>query len=350
MKGNLDREQRAVENGERIITKKARVESPRSQAKQSEEQEEANGGGALVPVYGAAAKVEIMVRIKRAILHCPLCTLPFTPPICQVSTLPIKSTDSFSCIRITQKFEFFFSQCGVGHLACGPCHGQLPGKECRSCDGGDGGSGGAYARCFAMDAFVSSAVVPCPFEEYGCRSEVTYHEVAAHQRACPHAPCGCPEPCCAFDGSAATLAAHLAKPPHAWPVHKLRYGDVLRLRVPEAEPQRLFVAADEDGQVFVLAVGERDAASFVAVTVASIGAATGARYICKMWANGDVRPVTGKVERVIMENEVLSSSSGGVAADDEEVMYLGVPRKMLHGESKQIHLGVRINKLTRVST
>ncbi|GJN05972.1 hypothetical protein PR202_ga23653 [Eleusine coracana subsp. coracana] len=308
-----------MENGKRTSATKAKVvESPRSQ---EAEGKEANGGGALVPVNGAAAKVEIMVRMKRTLLHCPLCTLPFTPPI---------------------------FQCGVGHLACGPCHGQLPGKECRSCDG----DGGAYTRCFAMDAVVSSAVVPCPHQALGCRREVAYHHLADHRRACPHAPCACPEPGCAFAASPGTLAAHLAAPPHAWPVHKLRYGEVLRLRVPESEPRRLLVAEGEkededgDGRAFVLAVGEHGGG--VAVTVACVGAAAGTRYMCKMWANGGVAPVTGKVQRVLMETEVPSCSSGGgaAAADEEKAMFLGVPRKMVHGESKQIHLGVRISKVS----
>nr|CAB3476488.1 unnamed protein product [Digitaria exilis] len=74
------------------------------------QEEEASGGRAAMAVdAAAAAKAEVVVRFDKDMLHCPLCTLPLKPPI---------------------------FQCGVGHLACGSCHGQLSGNQCHSCDGG----------------------------------------------------------------------------------------------------------------------------------------------------------------------------------------------------------------------
>ncbi|TVU22158.1 hypothetical protein EJB05_31840 [Eragrostis curvula] len=310
----MSREPSPIETGERSSAKKARVESPNGPLKQEAED------GALVAVDGAAAKAEITVAIDKAFLHCPLCTLPLTPPI---------------------------FQCGVGHLCCGRCHGQLAGNQCHSC----GEDGGVYARCFVMDAFVSSAVVPCPHEAYGCRTEVAYYQLGDHESACPHAPCACSEPGCGFLGSPPMLLAHLAAAPHSWPVDKLRYGEVLRLRVPECEPRRLLVAEEDDGRVFLLAVGEAGSLPrAVPVTVACVRAraAAGPRYTCKVWANGSVAPATGKVERVLMEAEVPSCSGGvdDVVAAGEEAMFLGVPRKMLRGDPKQIHLRVRVDKVS----
>ncbi|KAL6847794.1 hypothetical protein ACP4OV_021922 [Aristida adscensionis] len=332
-----------MENGDSSCVKKARVESPIAQMKQDVPEE----GGALAPApapaaatsaplplasaatsgAGAAAREEVAVRFVRAVLHCPRCTLPLKPPI---------------------------FQCGAGHLACGSCHGQLPIPQCHSCD-----HGGAYVRCPAMDAVVSAATVPCPNEAYGCGRRVAYCEVDAHRAACPHAPCACSEPGCAFLGSPAALLGHLAAAPHSWPVDKVRYGETLSLRVPEAAARRLLVAEEGDGAdggVFLLSVGAALRRRAVTVTVACVraraaeAAAAAPRYTCKMWANGRAAPATGKVESVMVDMEVPSRAAigGGDAAaddDDDEAMFLAVPRKMLHGVSKGIFLGVRISKV-----
>lgn len=88
-----------METGDRSSAKKARVESsPRNQVKQEAagEEEAASGGSALLVLGGdaagavavaAAARTEVVVRIDRDMLHCPLCTLPLKPPIFQVCLL-----------------------------------------------------------------------------------------------------------------------------------------------------------------------------------------------------------------------------------------------------------------------
>ncbi|CAD6343016.1 unnamed protein product [Miscanthus lutarioriparius] len=256
-----------MENGDRSSAKKPRMESsPRNQVKLevAGEEEAASGGRALLVLGGdATAGVAIPARIEidRDMLHCPLCTLPLKPPI---------------------------FQCGVGHMACGSCHGQLPTNQCHSCDG-DGG--GVYAPCPAMDAFVSKVLVPCPHEAYGCRASVAYYLAGDHGSACAHAPCVCGEPGCAFLGSPPMLLAHLAAAPHCWPVDNLQYGEALRIRVPDTEPRRLLVA-EEHG-------GER-AARAVPVTVACVrapgAAAAGPQFTLKMWAIGCKGPASGSFD------------------------------------------------------
>ncbi|CAL4951165.1 unnamed protein product [Urochloa decumbens] len=314
-----------MEDGDRRSGKKARVlpphgfrmkqEVPPGEVAEEEMPEEASGGRALM----ATSEVMVRIDILKDMLHCPLCTLPLKPPI---------------------------FQCEVGHMACSGCVGQLPTNQCHSCDGG------AYAPRPAMDALFANAMVPCPHEAHGCRASVAYYQAAAHGRACPHQPCPCAEPGCAFAGSPPALLAHLAAPPHSWPVDEVRNGETLRLRVPEHEARRLLLAAAEDGggspAAFVISVGDRGA-RVVPVTVACVrapgAAAAGPQYTCKMW----VTAATGKVESVLVNMEVPSAASAGAAAaggdgDNEEASFLPVPRKLLRGAARQMLLSIRIDK------
>nr|CAB3472422.1 unnamed protein product [Digitaria exilis] len=317
-----------MENSEQSSSKnkKPRVQPPPGfrvkkevPAVEEVQEEEASGGRAPMAV-DAAAKAEVVVRFDKDMLHCPLCTLPLKSPI---------------------------FQCGVGHLACGSCHGQLSSNQCHSCDGG-----GPYARCPAMDAIVAKAVVPCPHQAYGCGASISYYQAAEHGAACPYAPCDCAEPGCGFVGSPPSLLAHLTAAPHSWPVDQVRYGETLRLRVPEHVSRHLLFAEEEDGlRVFVLAVGDRGARA-VPVTVACVRArgAAGPQYTCKMWTNGAKAPATGKVESVLVDMEVPSAAAAGgaVVADDEEeeAMFLAVPRKLRRGASRQMLLSVRIDRVS----
>ena len=93
-------------------------------------------------------------------------------------------------------------QCAAGwHTACSRCQSKLPGKRCHSCD-----QGGAYVRCPVMDGIVCSARVRCAYHQHGCPSYVPYYEPRDHESVCPHAPCSCTEPGCAFVGSPRSLA------------------------------------------------------------------------------------------------------------------------------------------------
>jgi hypothetical protein len=86
-----------MENGERSSAKRVRVPSPPGNRVKQEVpawEEEASGGGETEAMDGAAARAEVVVRIDKEMLHCPICTLPLKPPIFQVC-----STTSFSSIN-----------------------------------------------------------------------------------------------------------------------------------------------------------------------------------------------------------------------------------------------------------
>ncbi|CAL4964911.1 unnamed protein product [Urochloa decumbens] len=194
-----------MERGE--SSKRALVKSPTDEVKEEvlDRDEAATGEGALVNMESATARVELTVRIDVAKLHCPICMLPFKPPI-------------FQCLS--------------GHLACGVCHDQHPNKgRCLAC-----GLAGAYVRCTMVEDIIESIRIQCPYDAYGCRSYVTYHATSDdHQRACPWAPCACAEPGCGFLGSPPMLRDHL-RDAHAWPVvDKVCYGRAHNLRLPASQ-------------------------------------------------------------------------------------------------------------------
>nr|CAB3476497.1 unnamed protein product [Digitaria exilis] len=309
-------------------SKKLRVQSPMAMTEEEIlKEDEDTGADALVAVEGAAAGVEIMVRIAKARLHCPICMLPLKPPI---------------------------FQCAVGHLACGVCR-ELPGDgRCFTC----GHTGGAYARSTPLEAVVRATRIQCPYDAYGCRSYVTYYHAGDHAHACPHAPCLCTEPGCGgFAGPPAALRDHM-RDAHSWPVDAIRYGAALQLRVPEADPaqhRRLLVAADEDeegdGAVFLLAVGAFGDAPLrlVSLVCARPGgaAAVGPRYTCLMRAVGPRDVGTGRdAESAAVELAVPSSVAPGKASM-EEAATLVVPRRMLHGapEEEEMQIGIRIDRI-----
>uniref|UniRef100_A0A0E0BWA0 RING-type E3 ubiquitin transferase n=1 Tax=Oryza meridionalis TaxID=40149 RepID=A0A0E0BWA0_9ORYZ len=329
-----------MQHGEQSGAKKAAawVVSPNGQVKREMPVEAARGEGAAAAAAGAGEEeveaggmiaaavgdgfegVEISVRIDLAVLHCPLCLLPLKPPT---------------------------YQCAAGHLACSSCHGDVPGKKCHTCGGG-GGGGGVYARCPGLDTFLRAAKILCPNDLFGCRSYVAYHDVAAHQRACPHAPCSCSEPRCDFLGSPPMLLAHLVAD-HSWPVSKVPYGEVLTIHVPESERRHLVVAGaagGDDERVFVLSVGALGVARAVSVACVRANAAAGPRYRCKLWAHA---PGGGAADFVHMDSAVASSAAapGGEVAVDEEARFLMVPPCFLHlldaGTSKEMLIRLSIS-------
>ncbi|XP_021311768.1 E3 ubiquitin-protein ligase SINA-like 10 [Sorghum bicolor] len=276
-----------METGEQKDSKKARVDPPPAP---------------LVP--------HCMVSIDMAKLQCPVCTHPLKPPI---------------------------FQCAAGHLACGACHGQLADKDrCYSC-----ANPGGYSRNLPLEDVVRSTKVWCPNSPYGCNSPMMIlHEMDDHQRKCPHAPCRCPEPGCAFVSSAAWFGYHLMVT-HSWPVNSIGYGKACQLQLPESKP-RCLLAAMEDGRLFVVSVAAlRDSVSLVCLRA---NAAAGPHYTCKMWATGSAAAASGKVPTVSVEMEVPSSAVA-TGMEAKVAAALAVPRKMLHGPSKELHLNVRIDKV-----
>ncbi|CAO2193405.1 unnamed protein product [Urochloa humidicola] len=296
--------------------KKAQVESPINEVKEEVlDRDEASGQGALVNMERATAAVEFTFRMDVAKLHCPICKLPLKPPI---------------------------FQCAVGRLACGFCHDHLPDKDqCFVC-----GLIDAYVRSTVLEDMVESIRIHCPYDVYGFPAYVTYHAVSDHQQNCPWAPCACTEPGCGFVGSLPMLRDHL-RDVHAWPVDKLRYGKPCHLRLPASQSRRLLDAVDDDGRVFLVSVGTRGGGERRGVVVACLrtAAAAGPQYFCKMWVSGNPGPATGRLELASAEANVPSISAvPGNANAAADVAPLSVPRTMLHGESMEMDLNVKIEK------
>ncbi|RLN23811.1 hypothetical protein C2845_PM07G02550 [Panicum miliaceum] len=317
------------------------VESPSVPVKQEVAEQGHSSGGAsamvAVAVEVTAPREELVLRIDKAKIHCPRCTVTLKPPIFQFQVCLF----SFHCYQQRHPHIRYFScvlmgeflQCEAGHLACSDCHEHLPKNKCYSCF-----LDGTYIRVPALEDHLLSARIPCPFGVHGCRAYVAYCEAGDHQRECPWAPCRCAEPGCTFVGSPPMLRDHL-KDAHAWPVDKVRYGRAHSLRLPESQPRRRLLDAEEDdGRVFVVSVGARGA------TVACVRAAAARpQYFCKMWATGNPGPATGRVEVAMVDADVRSISSvpGDAPAD---AVPLPVPRSMLHGAAMEMHLCVRIDK------
>ncbi|CAL4977525.1 unnamed protein product [Urochloa decumbens] len=300
------------------------------------EGEVAHGGEGTLAIAGAAVAEpaaeppRIDISIDAQLLHCAVadCNRPLKPPI---------------------------FKCEAGHRLCSACRDT---GHCRRC-----GRAAAFAHCGAeLDLFVCDARVPCPFKEYGCGISVAYHATAAHQDACPYAPCHCSVPGCPFSASPPRLRDHLTFD-HAWPLDRLPgYGKPLPLRVPaaaagEQQPHRLLVVEGDERRLFALSVRPRGAAGSVAVTVSCVrtaaAAEAGPRFACMVWAQapavaaettGAAHPGGGKGRRLMMEADVASCAvPGGNAV--EEGMALYVPPPMLRGPYKEMHLRVRIDVL-----
>ncbi|KAJ1282834.1 hypothetical protein BS78_03G082200 [Paspalum vaginatum] len=312
------------------------------------------GAGGVVVSFGARPAVAATARPKqlttvlvmdKARLCCSLCSLVLKRPI---------------------------YQCEAGHLACGGCRLKLLANACRTCR--DRGVASSFAVCPGLDVFYGDLHLPCPYEQYGCKSYIPFHRAASHQSACEHAPCVCPEPGCAVAAPPPALAAHLDAA-HAWPVHKIpRYGVIHALRVPASVPDRLLVVGEEqqpdegeedEGEggddaerpaVFVLSVRARDAAAAVSVSCVRANARAGPQYKCLLWAKAKAKAkAAGPApaprgaparagRRLCMETDVPSCAVPGTVAVEED-MWLGVSPVMMLGASREIHLGVLIDKL-----
>ncbi|XP_037417333.1 E3 ubiquitin-protein ligase SINA-like 3 [Triticum dicoccoides] len=298
-------------------SKKARLDLPDGHMKQ-----EVAGGGDGGAIVGAEYihRVELTVRIDKQVLHCPLCTLPFKPPV---------------------------FQCKAGHPACSGCVALLPFRQCKACVDG----GGFFDPCPVLDAVVSSTRIRCP--NAGCQWYLTYHEVVEHQKACPHAPCQCIEPGCGYVGAPQALAGHLHTV-HLVPVRIVQYGKVSKLQLP-VSTKRLVLLGD-DNWMFLMTVGGLSAGvTAVSVVCARARAVTRTRFTCKMWVNLETPPVAvancGKEDMVLVDMHMRSSSSPGAMVAAGEPTFLMVPPMYLvpaagDGASMEVPLHIRIDKLS----
>ncbi|XP_052152634.1 E3 ubiquitin-protein ligase SINA-like 5 [Oryza glaberrima] len=288
--------------------KRARANGEVKQEQQQEEEEEVEEGevsqeetqrtGAFPLVTMAAMEqteeeTQIDVRIAVALLHCHACLQPLKPPV---------------------------FKCDEAHIVCSGCRCGHHGQLC--------GGAAVYSHCAELDAIVATAKVPCAHAPYGCSSYVVYAGVADHQRACPCAPCSCPEPGCRFRSSPAALPGHLAAG-HSWPVAEIAYGKPRKLAVP---PPAHVLVGEADRAVFLVsscAVGAGAAVCVVCVRANGGGdnAAAVARYKCKLWVE-----VPSNDDNMAMMTSMVRSSdlAGGFPAADKG-MLLWVPPEMLHG-------------------
>ncbi|KAK1620650.1 hypothetical protein QYE76_026167 [Lolium multiflorum] len=104
---------------------------------------------------------------------------------------------------------------------CDVCHGPLKASSppftsqrrvaCSDCGDADV----AKAAINIVSLNLGYFKVPCPNEMYGCGG-FAFRDAATHPAVCAHAPLTCPK--CAFVGSPAQFARHLADPdgPHVW--------------------------------------------------------------------------------------------------------------------------------------
>ncbi|OEL26585.1 hypothetical protein BAE44_0012396 [Dichanthelium oligosanthes] len=193
---------------------------------------EANEGGAAAP---AAVEGTVTVRIYKANLDCPLCTLPLKPPIFQ---------------RLRR-----------------PARRQPVLRVCNT----------------ALEDYLRAVTIPCPYDVYGCRAYVAYCDADDHRRECPGAPCCCPEPGCPFSGSPRMLLAHIAgEHATACPV-PVAYGRERRLMAQLVRRWHA-VVGEEDGSLFLVslcALGAVTAVSLVCLR-ANAGAAAAAQYKCRL--------------------------------------------------------------------
>ncbi|CAO2204864.1 unnamed protein product [Urochloa humidicola] len=253
---------------------------------------------------------QIDLRMSVSLLQCQACQRPLKPP-------------TFMC-----KAE---------HVVCSNCRD----SHSHVCDGA-----AAYAACVHMDAVVRGAKVSCAYREFGCESFVVYHEEADHRRACPWAPCSCPDPGCAFSTSPPRLVAHLGTH-HSWPVTGVSYATPCRLPVPPPRGLHVLVAGgggDRPACVFLVsasALGAATAVSLVCVRANGGGDAAAPQFECALWVETPRKRGYAAAMCAVRSSDMFR---GFVAA--EQGMFLAVPPELLRGDGsgEAAVLTVRIDK------
>ncbi|CAO2180708.1 unnamed protein product [Urochloa humidicola] len=201
---------------------------------------------------------QIDLRMGLSLFRCRACLLPLKPP-------------TFKCF--------------AGHIVCDTCRA----THSQAC-----GGAAAYAACVDVDAFVRDAKVRCAFAEHGCRSYVAYYQAADHERACPWAPCHCPDADCDFFTSPARLLDHFRAVHPTLPVTFVEYGRATKLTLPAPAPApqeqglHVLVGKDDDRRVFLVsasALGPVTAVSVACVRANGGGDAAAAgvpQFNCKL--------------------------------------------------------------------
>uniref|UniRef100_A0A0E0JDJ1 RING-type E3 ubiquitin transferase n=1 Tax=Oryza punctata TaxID=4537 RepID=A0A0E0JDJ1_ORYPU len=154
-----------------------------------------------------------------------------------------------------------YMQCGVGHVICSSCHGNLlDTRRCHMCNR-DGG----YRRCMAVEHILNSIMVSCP--------KTAYHDSDGHAGGCPHAPCFCPEPGC---GATAALLAQFTDT-HGWPATMMWHRRAVGIPLQEGKQVLSLLDADGRGRhLFLLNVAPAGEAGLVGTVLAVEAAAAAA--------------------------------------------------------------------------
>ncbi|KAE8781120.1 E3 ubiquitin-protein ligase [Hordeum vulgare] len=264
-----------------------------------------------------AEEETVILEVKKKWLHCAACPAPLKRPV---------------------------FKCGDGHVVCSDCGcGGGANKHCDLC-----GRATTYTHVPYMDGLVGAYKVPCPYRNLGCARYIAYHSAADHQAKCAHAPCYCFE--CAFQGSTASLLRHLTEVSgrHCWPMEKIKYQISHPLVVPASE-HRLLLVAEEDGGVFLLAVGAgRGRAGVCPVTVVCVRGNVHADarpvYTGVLWVDGPPAAAGHLRSSIQLKGDVANCRVPGDVDMEHGRLHAHVNPEMLHGESKEIHLGICITK------
>ncbi|XBI24145.1 hypothetical protein VPH35_049271 [Triticum aestivum] len=245
------------------------------------------------------------------------------------------------------------AMCETEHFLCCACGGDDDGdgdggatKHCGPC-----GHDVSYTHSGFMDSVVSAYKVPCPYKQHGCASSIVYHAAADHKAKCAHAPCYCLECTPPFEGSPADLLRHLTAPSgkHSWPTEKIKYesSHPLVVQAPSGDYRCLLVA--EDGIVFLLAVGAgRGPAGRRPVNVVCVrgnaDADTRPLYTGVLWVDGPLAAPGHLRGSVQVKGDVANCSVPGEVDMEQGWLHAHVNPNMLHGESGEVHLRLRITK------
>uniref|UniRef100_A0ACD5VMZ5 Uncharacterized protein n=1 Tax=Avena sativa TaxID=4498 RepID=A0ACD5VMZ5_AVESA len=306
-------------------SQQALVPVVKQEPRQDHEREEGEVARSDAPVAAAvavAASAEALValapgptpqidmRFDLTLFHCQACLLPLKPPV---------------------------FKCESGHVICCFCrpgHGEVCGP--------------ADIHCGELGAVVSAARVPCAYKSFGCDQYVVYHEAEQHKRACPHAPCSCPEPGCGFKGNLPSLLDHFAAV-HARPIIAVRYGRPWNLSLPLKQRWHV-VVGQEDQTVFLITLGDLGAAAAALslVCVRADGAAAAAAGAPQFWCKLSVEHPGGDKDKVVlMASSVGSSTLSNGAPMPGQGMFLGVPHELMSGEA--LAVSVRIDQVHAVA-
>ncbi|CAM0873201.1 unnamed protein product [Alopecurus aequalis] len=268
----------------------------------------------VVPV----AEEAVIIQVKKKWLHCPTCHGPLKPRI---------------------------FMCEGGHAVCSDCAGGGgENKHCGTCN-----RAATYTYNPCMDGLVSAYKVSCPYKNFGCARSIAYHAEADHKARCAHAPCYCSE--CPFEGSPASLLRHFTDQSgrHRWPVETIKYQTRHPFVVPASEHRHLLVA-EEDGRVFLLAVGAGRGASgvrpvnIVCVRGHAGGADARPLYTGVLWVDGPLAAPGHLRGGFQQKGDVANCGFPGEVDMEHGQLHAHVNPEMLHGESKEVHLRICITK------